>query len=311
MLGRTLTPLDGNGNKIPAVPAHVVDDNNVSLSFLAQTLGPLRSKHSLRRFVITLLFPAFLLAQAPPPQASGYQLEFADSFDGLSFSPDGYGDYSWYPGVPWHTGLPLPSLMTDANSILQLTWARNGGLHDTTITTAAHDLSHYHVYRYGYFEARMAWDATTGSWPAFWMVPMQALQGSSASGEIDIFEGQGAAPHTFYGSVHAWKNNRTSQTFDKGCACNLPDDNDFSAWHTYGLLWTPGKMTWYYDNQPLRSISVPSIFDRENFFLILGSQEGVNWTNGNLRGVRVDEINLKIDWVHVFQFQSPVTELKR
>jgi beta-glucanase (GH16 family) len=256
---------------------------------------------TLRRCLISLVFPAFLLGQSPPPQATGYQLQFSDDFGSLNLSPDGYGNYNWYPAIPWTGTLPLPSLITDANSAVDLAWAKNGGLNDTTISTAAHDASHYRAYRYGYFEARMAWDVTTGAWPAFWMAPIQVLQGASTGGEIDIFEGQGSAPFTFSATAHVWINNGTSQTFDNGCDCRLPTTNNFSAWHTYGLLWVPGKMTWYYDNQPIYSTSVPSIFDQQDYFLMLASQEGANWTYGNLQGVTANAMNLKVDWVHVWQ----------
>jgi hypothetical protein len=48
------------------------------------------------------------------------------------------------------------------------------------------------------------------------------------------------------------------------------------------------------------------LFDQQDFFLILGSQEGPNWTAGNLTGVTASDINLYVDWVHVWQSVSTI-----
>jgi hypothetical protein len=262
-------------------------------------------QESMRHFLMALILPVLVQAQTPPPQAEGYQLMFSDSFDRLSLSPDGYGDYTWYPAIPWTAALPPPSLITAKDSALHLTWKKDQSLNDITISTVAHDLSHYHAYRYGYFEARMQWDVTAGAWPAFWMCPIQALRGETTGGEIDIFEGQGSYSRIFYGTVHVWKNNGKAQTFNRGCACQLAVDNNFSTWHKYGLLWIPGNMKWYYDDAELYSVSVPTIFDQQDYFLMLGSQEGVDWTYGNLQGVDAGSIRLNVDWMRVWQ--SPQT----
>jgi beta-glucanase (GH16 family) len=255
----------------------------------------------MRYFLVALILPVLVQAQPPPPQAAGYQLVFSDSFDRLSLSSAGYGDYAWYPAIPWNAALPPPSLITAKDSALQLTWKKNRGLNDVTISTAAHDASHYRAYRYGYFEARMQWDVTAGAWPAFWMCPIQVLGGATTGGEIDIFEGQGSAPRIFYGTVHVWEDTGKTETFNQGCACKLAADNNFAAWHKYGVLWVPGKMKWYYDDTELYSVSVPAIFDQQDYFLMLGSQEGVNWTYGNLQGVTADSVRLNVDWMRVWQ----------
>ena len=37
---------------------------------------------------------------------------------------------------------------------------------------------------------------------------------------------------------------------------------DVAQSHTYGLLWTSGHMTWYFDDQAVLSASTPSIVDQ-------------------------------------------------
>jgi beta-glucanase (GH16 family) len=254
------------------------------------------------RFPSALVFVCFAsaYAQTAPPQAAGYDLVFSDPFDSLNLSPTGTGTYTWYPGIWWQSKLPLPSLMTASDSALGLTWSANGGLYETDISTLSHDGTRGRTFRYGYFEIRMKWDVANGAWPAFWMVPKQAAQGASDTGELDIFEGQGSQPYTYFGSLHEWNKN-TEIWHNSRNWTNLPSTNDFSQWHTYGMLWVPGRVTWYYDNQPLHSADTTAVFDSQDFFLVLSMAEGANWTKGNVAGVSASYLNLNVDWVRVWQ----------
>ncbi len=239
-------------------------------------------------------------AQSPPPQASGYTLAFQDDFSTLSLSPDGTGSsYTWYPGIWWEPAPPPSSLITDANSALTLTWSLSEGSQGTSISTFSRDTQYGHTFRYGYFEARMKWDVTNGAWPAFWLIPKQAAEGAQETGELDIFEGQGDSPQTYYGTIHDWVGQ--SSTSNDPNAYNLASTTDFSTWHTYGVLWTPGTVTWYFDNTALHSASTPAVFDQQDFFLVLTMAEGANWNPGSLDGVTANALNLYVDWVRVWQ----------
>jgi beta-glucanase (GH16 family) len=218
----------------------------------------------------------------------------------LNLSATGNGTYTWYPGIWWQATLPLPSLITDLNSALDLTWSASGSLNETDVSTLSRDATQGHTFRYGYFESRMKWDVTTGAWPAFWMVPKQGAQGATDTGEIDIFEGQGAEPYTYYGTLHEWNGSKEIWHNSPNWV-SLATTNDFSQWHTYGLLWVPGKVTWYYDDQALFSSSTTAVFDSQDFFIVLSMAEGANWTKGNMTGVTATSLNLNVDWVRVWQ----------
>jgi Glycosyl hydrolases family 16 len=242
---------------------------------------------------------------APPPQAQGYKLEFADEFDTFDLSPDNQGVHKWYEGVWFNHRHPSRQNISAANSMLGLKWERGQGGVDTSITTLSPHTQNYAAWRYGYFEARLRWDVVTGAWPAFWLIPVQDATGQAnyngtrESGEIDIFEGQGDHPHVFYGTIHDWVNFRDHASRNNAFA--LPGNVDLSQFHIYGLLWTPGKVVWYLDNQPLHSESTPAIFDRQDFFLVLSMQEGEDWKAGNLSGVTASSMTLNVDWVRVWQ----------
>jgi len=240
-----------------------------------------------------------------PPAAPGYHLAFEDDFHSLDLSPDGFGSHTWYEGV-WFNPKHAPvSNISTSSSGLTLVWLRGQEAADTSITTLSHDLRHSRAWRYGYFEARMKWDAVPGAWPALWLIPVPDLKGKATwqdtneSGEIDIFEGQGAQPHTFFGTAHDWISLRDHPTKDN--AFPLPFGVDFAQYHTYGLLWTPGKVTWYFDNRTLHSEPLPPVFDHQDYLIVLSMQEGEDWKPNNLKGVNAARMAMNVSWLRVWQ----------
>jgi beta-glucanase (GH16 family) len=151
----------------------------------------------------------------------------------------------------------------------------------------------------------MRWDVTPGSWPAFWMIASQDATGQDIhngvkeTGEIDIFEGQGDQPRTFYGTIHDWINDQHTTNSPNWYV--LPTDFNSTEFHTYGLLWVPGRVTWYLDDKALFSAPTPTVVDSEDFFLVLGSQEGAKWEPGSMDGVTAQKITMDVDWVRVWQ----------
>jgi beta-glucanase (GH16 family) len=205
--------------------------------------------------------------------------------------------------------------MEASSGALDLDWTRSSwsgsGLCDATVEGESNSGLSGQSFRYGYFEARMKWDVTTGAWPAFWMIPVEGIWGATETGELDVFEGQGAPAnaHTYYGTVHDWvRMNGTSVDVanNQGSNAAVLAGVDLTQWHTYGVLWVPGKVTWYFDNSPVISAATYPIFDQQNFYLMLGAQEGVNFVSGNMTGVTATSLNLYVDWVKAWQLNQPL-----
>ena len=104
----------------------------------------------------------------------------------------------------------------------------------------------------------------------------------------------------YYGTIHDWYAGGGQQQNSPNYH-PFPSGTDVTQYHTYGVLWVPGYVTWYFDNQKMGSAPTYSIFDQQNYYLILGSQEGVNWSYGNTSGVTASSISISVDWVHVWQ----------
>ena len=121
---------------------------------------------------------------------------------------------------------------------------------------------------------------------------------TTRAGEIDVMEGQGSEPRVFYGTVHSNTN-----------GCNPSDDQngnnyqtvgaDLTArFHTYGVKWTPGRVTWYLDG--IQTHSAPTYgSDDQPMFLLLQMWSG-GWTR-DPDAATPRTIETQVDWVRVWQ----------
>ena len=248
-----------------------------------------------------------VFSQTPPPPATGYHLVFADDFKNLDLSPDGHGAHTWYEGIWFSKQHAPPDNIKRTADGLELTWTRGQGQPDTSISTFGRNGAASGSWRYGYYEVRMKWKPEPGAWPAVWLIPNVAGH-LRESGEIDIFEGDGDTPRTFYGTLHHWQEapgnpNSMVDSVNTGKSnrFGLPSGVNLEQFHTYGMLWEPNRVTWYFDDKALHSETSYPVFGTQNYCLIIGMQEGSNWKEGNLDRVDARQMNLDLQWVRIWQ----------
>lgn len=155
---------------------------------------------------------------------------------------------------------------------------------------------------YGYIEASIKLPKGKGTWPAFWMMPVN-FRSWPADGEIDIMEEVGGHPNYVSSSLHAnahvHSNNTqvTHEMYLEGA------EDDF---HTYAIQWTHDNITTYvdgqvqlsYDNRGLGRDDWP--YD-DPFYVIFNLAWGGTW--GGTYGI--DEsalpVTMEVDYIRVFQ----------
>ena len=157
-------------------------------------------------------------------------------------------------------------------------------------------------WQYGYFEASIKLPKGKGTWPAFWMMPVN-FRSWPADGEIDIMEEVGYHPDYVSSSLHAnahVHSNNTQVTHEMKC------EGAEGEFHTYAILWTAKNITTYvdgkvqlsYDNRGLGRDDWP--YD-DPFYVIFNLAWGGDW--GGAQGV--DEsalpVTMEVDYVRVFQ----------
>jgi hypothetical protein len=104
-------------------------------------------------------------------------------------------------------------------------------------------------YSHGLFEIRCRQPRDGASFPAFWLF-------GGIPDEIDIFE---ATPYYFNSTFHIMGEGgywRPTRRHGEHCACSFydhdPAGNLSEQFHTYGLVWLPNEVIFYYDGIPIR-----------------------------------------------------------
>lgn len=138
---------------------------------------------------------------------------------------------------------------------------------------------------YGYFEARMELPAEKGAWPAFWLY----TTGTNGS-ELDVMESRG----TDYTTVNA-HDYSTGTHQSPGSWVYQPDLA--SGFHTYGVLWTAEKVTWYLDGVAVRSIDTPGDMHGPMYLLI-------NLALDSNTPADFDGADVKIDYVRAYSLDN-------
>ena len=157
-------------------------------------------------------------------------------------------------------------------------------------------------WKYGWFEARIKLPSGSGSWPAFWMMPVN-FTSWPADGEIDIMEEVGNNPNVVHSTIHCTKYNNTGTSKESARRNIGTAESDF---HVYALEWTSAWMKFYvddslllkYDNDGSGKNAWP--FDAP-FYIILNLAFGGDW--GGAGGVNQNALpmSMYIDYVRVFQ----------
>ena len=162
--------------------------------------------------------------------------------------------------------------------------------------------NHSKGWKYGYVEARIKLPKGKGTWPAFWMMPVN-FKSWPEDGEIDIMEEVGYHPDYVSSSLHATGHVHSDGTqVTKEVKCEGAE----GEFHVYGMEWTKdyfqfyvdGKKTLYYANPGTGKVDWP--YDAP-FYVILNLAWGGSW--GGSQGVDENAlpVTMEVDWVRVWQ----------
>ncbi|KAI9092437.1 gram negative bacteria binding protein 1 [Phlyctochytrium arcticum] len=121
--------------------------------------------------------------------------------------------------------------------------------------------------RFGRVEVRAQLPVGDWLWPAIWMLPKDGQYGPwPASGEIDIMESRGNAAgqsvwpgHDQSSSALHWGPYWSANQYEKTVAEKKSASGTYAdGFHTFGLEWTPEKITTYVDSPSNKVLEVPN-----------------------------------------------------
>lgn len=149
---------------------------------------------------------------------------------------------------------------------------------------------------YGYYEARMKFQAGQGIWPAFWLLPVN----KEWPPEIDIMEAIGSKPDQILQTIHWQTNGQPEKSVSV-----VNDKNSYAnVWHTYGVDWEPGKIIWYIDGKETASYSGSNVPDTPMEIIIDLAVGGL--LPGNANSTTPFPSQLEVDYVHVYQSPNQI-----
>ncbi len=139
-------------------------------------------------------------------------------------------------------------------------------------------------FRYGKVEVKARFDGVQGCWPAIWLMPTGG-EAWPKSGEIDLMEHLNNEAGV-YQTVHfcnAGGGNASVTHHQNFADLKLPDQ---TAWHTYGMEWTPAGITFTIDNIITATVSAEQTRhtfgeNAKTFHLIIDQQIGGSWVEGS------------------------------
>jgi beta-glucanase (GH16 family) len=126
------------------------------------------------------------------------------------------------------------------------------------------------------------------------MIPLESVNPDASAGEIDIYEGQGNIPKVDTATFH-WGQGTQQIGTDDNTGVDLSQ-----AYHTYGVDWEPGHITWYLDGKAIQTVtSAQAAITSVPMFLILDVWLG-GW-NGQPDSTTPFPATMNVDYVHVWQ----------
>lgn len=212
--------------------------------------------------ILILLSSLILFGQAPSND-SHWQLDWKDNFNSLDTSIwevannfDHYGEPQMYrtDNVSVHQG----------NLVLKV---KDESYLDHNYTSGWVETKQAYNTQFGYIESRIKLPFGHGFWPAFWTFVGSGVQNDSNAAEIDIFEMLGGAipnPHTISTNIHLNYPDKNASRMDI-----IPDNFNYTDWHTYGIEWSPNIIVWYVDGNPVRLLPNHGIIDPVRIILNL------------------------------------------
>lgn len=243
-------------------------------------------------------------AQVP----AGYELVWSDEFKGRNIDTEKWTFAEWKKGRVNHE---LQAYVADGVTPKGARTARiKKGKLLITCLAEGEDILSARMYgnvnkgfKYGYFESRIRLPKGKGTWPAFWMMPVEGGRWP-ACGEIDILEEVGVDAGRVSSSIHCQAYNHPAKTQKTH---EIYVESSESEFHVYSMEWTADYIHTFVDGQPQLVFENDGKGDpatwpfNKAFYPILNLAWGGDW--GGYKGVDNSAlpVTMEVDYVRIYQ----------
>jgi len=160
-------------------------------------------------------------------------------------------------------------------------------------------------FMYGRIEARIKLPTGTGTWPAFWMLGGDLLDGVPwpECGEVDIMEYRGDYTDRSTSALHGPDTPRGSGLGSAYLHYGTLAD----AYHTFAIEWKKNSITFFVDDRPHGTYSSKDLNGRwvfnQKFFLILNLAMGGTYA-GEFIDPELMNAELKVDYIRFYSING-------
>jgi hypothetical protein len=222
---------------------------------------------------------------------TGYHLTLDESFTVLSISDSKTHDGSrWYAkneqccmSTTDKTSTAMAGVSSPHNPFslipgggLNIRLQRTGKSWTSGVLTSVDSVGEGFSQQYGYFEMKAKFSRGEDTWPSFWLLNTASKKSRAPVGEIDIVE-YVANPHFadfISTTLHDWSNHTAPAASHHRVP--LPT----GGFHTYGMMWTPTTMTFYFDSAVTMRCPTPSIM-KQPYYVLVDLGIGSGWPTEN------------------------------
>jgi hypothetical protein len=236
----------------------------------------------------------------PPPIGGAAHLTFDDEFNGSALAPawntcwlyslggcsNGDQEGEWY--TPNNVSVNAGSLhLTALNQTVQGKMMTTGAPRTYQYTSGMVNTQNTFSFTYGYVEWRAQLTTGKGFWPALWLLPANGTWPP----EIDALEQVGTQPDVGNFTYHpgAGQANEASYALIPGLS---------SGYHTFGVDWEPGRITWYVDSQAV--FTATQSVTATAMYLVMNLAVGGSWPGYPDASTQFPS-SFNIDYVRVWQ----------
>lgn len=233
------------------------------------------------------------VSAAAPAEKPGWALILQDEFDGITADLD--TNWNFQNGPSGHILCSRwRENAVEENGLCRLLNKREkrGGQEWTSAS-----LRTKRVFKYGYFECRYRYGASTGLNNSFWLMTQGGTTNTPGRFEIDINEGH--FPNSVNMNIHNWSGKHWAKSKEwkaKG--------HDLSqAFHVYGFEWSSTALVWFFDNQEIRRETNAICHGAAPVLL---SSAIMKWAGPVTDAI--DGTAMEVDYVRVYQAKGQVSE---
>ena len=228
---------------------------------------------------------------------------FMEEFDELSAAAWMLGDKRWTAHTPWNGDFGDATFLDPGphgpfsveDGILSITARKDkSGYWTSGLLAAADKTGAGSGTQWGYFEARMKMPPGPGTWPAFWVVPLEPVPGPDGNIEIDVIEYYGHSTDDYGMSIHAWYDDKDKYRLTTEFT-DVPDGSLVSDFHTFGVDISPQAIVFYMNRKEVWRQPTPPELDTP-MYPIVNLALGSGWPIDKTPNPSV----LLVDYVHVY-----------